>query len=167
MGLVIHTREYWKARAARPRERQNPRNVREFFVHWPGEARSLRSIDTREEEKQEMRDEQAFHMNVRKWADFAYSFAVFQSGRVYRGRGMDFVPAAQEGHNTNTVAVTCVLGPGDKPSDAMLLSLRRLKNHCDERAGRDLVARPHSDVVQTSCPGDALRAIIGDLNRRA
>lgn len=165
MSLTIHSRKSWGARAPRPRAPQSRTAVRELFIHWPalGSGSTLKWDAARERE--ELRSEQAFHMDTRGWSDIGYSFAVFPSGRVYRLRGMDWVPAAQEGHNTNTVAVTCVLGPNDKPTDAMIASLWSLKNHCDGKAGRDLVVRPHGDVTATSCPGPNLRAIIPELNK--
>lgn len=100
---------------------------------------------------------------ARRWSFFAYSFAVFQSGRVYRGRGMNWVPAGQEGHNTGTVAVLCVVGPGDDPSPAMLRSLRGLRAHCERKAGHGLNVRGHGEVVQTACPGPELRRLVREL----
>ena len=163
-GMRIIPRNQWGARKPRPRQRQS--SWREFFLHWPGDGR-FAHIDTPAEEREQMREWQNFHMDVRGWSDYGYAFAVFPSGRVYRGRGMDWVPAAQEGHNTGTVPVICVVGPGEQMTDAMKRSLRELKNHCDKRAGRDLTARPHSAVTSTSCPGPVVRAFVDDLNRSA
>lgn len=113
-----------------------------------------------------MRAIQAFHMGPQRgWADFAYNFAVFMDGRVYRGRGIDYVPAAQEGHNTNTVAILCVVGDEETPSRLMVRGLIDLKDHLDKRCGRDLSVKPHSSVVATACPGNRIRNIINQINR--
>jgi hypothetical protein len=162
--MQITSRKAWGARRPRPRDRHS--SWREFILHWPGEGK-FSHIDSVAEEKAQMREFQNFHMDTRGWSDFAYGFAVFSSGRVYRGRGMDYVPAAQLGHNTGTVPVLCVIGPGEQMTKAMEESLVDLKNHCDKRAGRDLVVLPHSAVTSTSCPGPVVRAFVDDLNRKA
>lgn len=135
-----------------------------MFIHHPASPHDLGHIDTDMERDRYMREIQNFHMDTRGWADFAYTHAVFQDGTVVRGRGIEFVPAAQLGHNTNTFAVLCVLGDREIPSPEMRVVLWQLKNHYDKRAGRDLTVKPHSAVTATSCPGDKLRAIIANLN---
>lgn len=160
--MKIISRKAWGARRPRPRERQS--SWREMFLHWPGDGK-FAHIRSEAAERAQMRSWQDFHMDSRGWSDYAYAFAVFPSGRVYRGRGMDYVPAAQAGHNTGTVPVICVVGPGEPMTDAMKKSLRELKDHCDRRAKRDLVVRPHSAVTSTSCPGPVIRAFIDDLNK--
>lgn len=161
--VVIQTRKSWKARPARARTRQDVKEIREFFLHWPGNNRDKNLTPAQERAK--LREWQNLHMDEpsRRWSDFAYSFAVFSSGRIYRGRGMNFVPASQLGHNTNTVSVVCV-GP---ITDKMKASLAYLKNHCDNRADRDLVVRGHGDVCATECPGPELRKFAKMLNKRA
>lgn len=165
--MRINSRASWGARRPRARTIQDPRDVRELFLHYPASGHALEHLDTDSEQDAYMRAIQAFHMDGRGWSDFAYSFAVFQDGEVYRGRGVHAVPAAQAGHNTNTFAVLCVLGNTEVPSSRMRESLVALKNYLDRRAGRDLLARPHSAVVSTSCPGPHLRAFIPALNRLA
>lgn len=159
--MKIRSRKSWGARPPRPRSRQHPTNVSEFFIHWPGNNRD--NFLAEAQEKAKLREWQDFHMNGRGWSDIGYNFAVFSSGRIYRLRGMDWVPAAQEFHNTNTVSCVCV----GMVTGAMKASIIDLKNHCDRRAKRDLTARPHSAVTATDCPGDELRALVPVLNREA
>lgn len=167
MSLPIHTRRSWDARSPRPgRDRQSPRSVREFFIHWPGEAGQFTGI-TAERERAIVRETQDYHMDApdHRWNDIGYSFLVFQSGRIYRGRGMDWVPAGQLGHNTGTVAVCCMIGEHDDPNTALIRSVESLKHFCEHRAGHSLKVRPHSAVTQTSCPGPALTRRIALLDR--
>jgi hypothetical protein len=164
----IQSRRSWGARPPKPGTitPQNDSQIREFFIHHPADpSHELAHIDTDQEQDAYMRAIQNFHMDTRGWGDFAYNFAVFQDGRVYRGRGRNRVPAAQLGHNTGTVATLCVLANGEHPSDAMVRSLGALKDYLDSRLGRDLPVRPHSAVTGTECPGPELRAIIPRLNR--
>lgn len=163
--MKIHSRKSWGARRARSRTPQSDSIIREFFLHHPASPHDLDHIDLNKEQNQYMRDIQNFHMNVRGWSDFAYAFAVFQDGEVYRGRGRTYVPAAQLGHNTGTIAVLCVIGDNEQPSTKMAASLRALKNEMDKKVGRDLVVRPHSAVTATSCPGNALRRLVPLLNK--
>jgi len=163
--IKIASRKSWGARPARPRIPQSDNQIREFFVHHPASPHDLGHIDTDQEQDAYARSIQDFHMDTRGWSDIAYSFLVFQNGRVYRGRGRNYVPAAQLGHNTGTIAVMCVLGDREAPSRQMCDSLIRLKDRMDREVGRDLVARPHSSVTSTDCPGDKLRAFIPSLNK--
>ena len=158
VSIKIRPRKEWGARRPRSgRARQNPGMEHGSTAH----------INTPAEERAHLRETQNFHMDDpdRRWADIGYNYAAFQSGRIYRLRGIEWVPAAQLLHNTNTVAVTCILGPDDVPSDALKLSLRRLKDNLDRKAGRDLTVRPHHAVTSTSCPGPRLTEVARTLNR--
>jgi hypothetical protein len=84
---------------------------------------------------------------------------------VYRGRGRNYVPAAQLGHNTGTVAVLCVVGDNETPTHELYVGVAHLKDYLDRKIGRDLLARPHSSVFATECPGDKIRDFIPRLNR--
>lgn len=163
--MHIHSRKSWSARSPRAgREHQDPHAVREFFVHWPGEGVASYANLSQAQEEAIMRKFQNFHMDGRGWNDFAYSFAVFPSGRIYRGRGMTIVPASQLNHNTGTVSACCVLGEKDRVPQAMEQSLRELIKWTNRRAGRKLTVRPHRAVTSTDCPGPALAALTLRLN---
>lgn len=162
MALII-PRGHWTQRKPRPMTRQDPTNVEEFFLHWPGNNRDKNLREAGEIRK--LTEWLNLHMDEpsRRWSFLGYSFVTFSSGRIYRGRGMDFVPAAQLGHNTNTVAVCCV-GPITPKMQQALVSL---KNHCDNRAHRDLRVRGHGEVTATECPGVDLRRFVPTLGKIA
>lgn len=162
MKLNIRSRKSWGARKPRARDSQRPANVLELFLHWPGADEPF-GVWTPAAEERWMRATQDFHMDERGWADFAYSFAVFPSGRIYRGRGINWVPAAQENHNTNTVAVCVLVGPGQPIPEEIRRSLRALRVYVEDRCGRSLTMRPHSAVVSTTCPGPALTKLCKTL----
>jgi len=104
-------------------------------------------------------------MDTRGWSDFAYNYVVFRSGRIYAGRTFKVVPAAQEGHNTNTVAVCCVIGATDSISSAMKETLREVVRWAEKYAGHELRVRAHRDVGSTTCPGPKLAAFVPSLDR--
>lgn len=157
----ILPRHSWTTRKPRPMVKQDPKKVKEFFLHWPGNNRNKNLTPAQEQAL--LRSFLTLHMDKNGWSFIGYSFAVFSSGRCYKLRDMQWVPAAQEGHNTNTVGVCCI-GPITSQMAATLIDL---KNHCDRRAGRDLKVRGHGEVVQTECPGPDLRAFVPILNRKA
>lgn len=165
-SVTIHTRTSWGARTPRPtRTPQSPRSIREFFIHWPGETGKFTGI-TAVRERAIMRETQDYHMDTHGWADIGYSFAVFQSGRIYRGRGMNYVPAAQLGHNTGTVGVCCMVGLHDEPTPELLKAVGELKHFCLLRAHAfELIVRPHKAVTSTDCPGPAMSKHIAQLQR--
>jgi hypothetical protein len=166
--MRIRSRKSWGAATPEPRTRQSPSGVRELFVHWNGESpRSFRHIDTVAEEEALMRSTQKFHMGPeRGWSDFAYSFGMFPSGRVYRGRGLAYVPAAQAGHNTNTAAVIVFLGPDDKVTPEVEKAIEELYRHVDGKSAHKVKLRAHRDVTATSCPGEALTKAVRRVWRR-
>src|SRR5690349_1161673 len=116
--MKVHTRSEWGAKPARGGSHQAPGSIREVFIHHS--AGFGKSIDTVAEQKSAMRQMQDFHQNGRGWADIAYHFVVFQPygllkrARVYQGRPLDVVPAAQEGHNTGTCAICIVQADPEK-----------------------------------------------------
>lgn len=161
MSFKINARSSWTSRKPRPMTKQTVKQVKEFFLHWPGNNRNKNL--TANQEKALLRSWLELHMDKNGWSFIGYSFAVFSSGRCYKLRDMQWVPAAQEGHNTNTVGVVCV-GP---ITSQMAATLIHLKDHCDRRAGRDLKVRGHGEVVATECPGPELRGFVPILNRKA
>lgn len=163
--MHIHSRGFWKASKPKPRSRQSASSIRELFVHWPGDSpRSWRNVNTEAEEAAVMRQEQAFHMGPQRgWSDFAYSFAIFPSGRVYRGRGIDYVPASQLSHNTGTLSVCIFVGPDDTIPDHVIESLKLLRKYLENKCGHKLALRPHKSVTSTACPGPKLSALVGKL----
>lgn len=157
--MKIISRRQWGARQPRSRSYQDPRSVKELFIHY-SESPSATSLAA---QKQVMRGLQDFHMDGRGWSDIAYNYLVFNGSkpRAFYGRGARVIPAAQANHNTNTIAVCVVMRAGDKLTWRTKLQLRRLVWHLRRKViKRNVPVKPHSAVTQTSCPGDQLRAFI-------
>jgi hypothetical protein len=152
------SRKRWGARA--PKSRTRNTKVTQLFLHWNGGApRSFRHINTEAEERELMRSTQRFHMDTRGWSDFAYSYAIMPSGRVYMGRGMGYVPASQAPHNTGTASVIVFIGPDDPLTGRVEDAVKRLRKHVEKHAGQRVAVRAHRDVNATTCPGDKLAAL--------
>jgi hypothetical protein len=139
---------------------QKPSHVAEVFVHHSASFGA--SIDTHAEQVATMQQLQNFHMDGRGWADIAYHFVVFQPrGKlkravIFAGRPLNVVPAAQEGHNTNTVAICIVQADPERLATNTVWRVGRLARRI--RSARRL--RGHYEVVKTECPGALIRATL-------
>jgi hypothetical protein len=156
----VYTRTDWDARPPRAMNLQ-PSAPTEAFVHHSADPRP-EAFDRLAEQKAHMRAIQDFHMDVRGWSDIAYHLVVFQpygnidKARIFEGRSWSYVPAAQEGHNTGTLAVCAI---GDFRSDELKRNTRYaigrlLISHDGAHAIKVLAG--HRDVDATDCPGDKL-----------
>lgn len=162
----LYWREDWNARAPRAITRQAAPT--EAFLHYSDDPQP-ELFDHLDEQKAHMRQLQNFHMDVRQWSDIAYHWIVFQpyggvpGARAFRGRRPNWVPAAQLLHNTGTLAICIVGGPGDAlkddTEDLIVQLLGRYRNL------RTLGG--HRDVTPTSCPGDDIYRRIPALAKRA
>lgn len=152
------SRKAWGAKAARDRTRQEPRNIRTIYIHY---SESPGGQVTYKAQCEAVRNIQSFHMGPeRGWSDIAYSFLVINSAtsRTFVGRGLRAVPAAQQGHNTNSAAVCVIMKDGERLRWRTKLQLRRTISALRKRIGANVPVRPHRAVNDTSCPGDALAA---------
>jgi hypothetical protein len=123
-------------------------------------APSLPATATVEQEREAMRGIHRHHSQVNRWAGIGYSFVVFQSGRVYEGRGWARIGAhagSAEGNRTLGVAFA-VDGRTSPASAAALLSFGWLRDE-GVRLGhltRGHALKMHWDWKATECPGVAL-----------
>ena len=158
--MKIISRIKWGSRNTNPEAHQGVRSIRKIFIHWTesasGQTNYAQQCDA-------MRGLQSFHMDTRGWSDLGYHFVVFQpygklrSARVFQGRKLDCVPAAQANHNTNTCAIAVVMNHNDKLKWQTRLAIRRLVYYLRrKRIVGDVPVRPHSDVTATTCPGPKL-----------
>ncbi|KAM6957102.1 peptidoglycan recognition protein 6 [Aplochiton taeniatus] len=109
---------------------------------------------------EDMRAMQRFHQDDRGWDDIGYSFVAGSDGYIYEGRGWQWQGAHTKGYNSKGYGVSFI---GDYSSSlpsqrAMELVRDRLAS-CAVGGGR-LVSNfslyGHRQLVDTTCPGDAL-----------
>lgn len=156
----IYNREQWGARNWREFSRQGL--PVEAFVHHSGPENG-RTLDTMNEQIRTVQGFQNYHMDTHGWDDIAYHFVVFQwvgktpMARAFKGRPSTHTPAAQEKHNTRTLAI-CVVGNGDK--EPMQANTRFMIETLIRRYPTIMRIGGHRDVVQTSCPGSKFYAAI-------
>lgn len=166
--MTRYSRADWRARPARPGPgRLDPREVIGVALHWPAMSGRL---DTVEEVMAALRSWQAYHMDSHGWSDIAYQEAIDQAGNVYRLRGLRTQPGANGDEHTNESygALLLVVGPGEEPSEAMILAVRRRIARHRELFPRSKRIVGHGQIrpEPTACPGDQVQRLItrGVLN---
>lgn len=143
-------------------------NVKGIAIHWPGTTGPIGDPgQTRIAARLE--GYRAYHAGPapvgRGWSDIAYNVAVDQAGRVWDLRGVGFQSAANGDQATNRayVAVLALVGPGEKPTGAMVdalvwarheLVLAKYPNARSVKGHQDVRPDP------TDCPGDALEQLV-------
>tara|TARA_R110000751_G_scaffold307215_2_gene427760 strand:- start:1811 stop:2233 length:423 start_codon:yes stop_codon:yes gene_type:complete len=124
-------------------------NIDKYVVHH-----SASSVDTTVDEIR------SWHVDGNGWEDIGYHFVITQEGLVNKGRDVCYVPAAQKGFNTGSIAI-CLTG--DNTSDTnkwnrmQMESLMRHYLSCRLLfPGIELYG--HRDLNQsTICPGLNIR----------
>lgn len=149
----LYYRKDWHARDPRSLTRQRPPT--EAFLHHGAEF-NARNIDHLPEQIRSMQETQNFHMDVRGWSDIAYHYMVFQpfgdvpGARAFAGRYVRYVPAAQLGHNTGTLAI-CIYGNLEDElvrDDTAKVVAGLIRRHSSVRS-----LGGHRQVFGTTCPG--------------
>lgn len=96
----------------------------------------------------------------RGFKDVGYHFFIRKSGKIEAGRPLDIKPAAQEHHNTGSIAI-CLHGlEKDKFTDEQFDTLNAL---CDEIQSvySDITFHGHCEVSDKSCPVFDYRRVLG------
>ena len=135
-------------------------DAREVFIHHTDDtATGINSLD---EQKRRMLDYQSFHINTRGWCAIGYHYVVFPEfsdavyARIFEGRPRNAVPAAQEGHNSGTLAI-CVVGAGNAcMDDSQRYAVEVLINRLKDNGAPLRTLGGHRDVTATACPGDGI-----------
>lgn len=152
--MDIISRAEWGARPPRSINTTTWSRRTEFIVHYSGASAS-----------QSVRSIQNYCMDTKGFSDIDYNALVDMQGRIYEGRTGIWLTVGSHCLNHNTAGIgVCLVGDESTPiTPAVKSAIRWL---CDEanrlRRAAGVVGalsiHPHSDFVQTSCPGDQLRA---------
>lgn len=106
---------------------------------------------------------QAYHMDSLDWPQIGYNFMVGGDGRVYVGRGWDYIGAHTIKHNSDSIGIAFI-GSFDK-SEPTQLQLRGCELLLEEGV-RLMKLSPkyqvygHRQLLATQSPGDRLYNII-------
>lgn len=162
-SITLFERDDWGARDWRTYTNQGW-NASEVFIHHT--ADSAAGLDSLTEQKARMRAYQDFHMDTRGWSDIAYHAIVFPGfttssgteipGRIFQGRPRNHVPAAQEGHNTDTLAVAVVAAGNARMGRSARYAIEVYLNYLKDNGAPLKTLGGHRDASSTECPGDGI-----------
>lgn len=136
---------------------------RNFVVHFSdGQGRKRRTFKQMATVVKGIYD---YHTRGQGWDDIGYSFIVFQpwwrrKAVIFRGRGWLRIPAANQGHNSGSIAVCVIARPGEPALGRTVTALKQLY-----RQSPCTVVKGHRDYNNTDCPGDALYATLAEIRR--
>jgi hypothetical protein len=150
---VVYTRSMYRAPALGSGMSRQA-SPREAFLHHTADAEGL-SYNTKDEQVAKVRSIDKQH-RAQGWEMIGYHWVVFQrtgtrnEARAYQARPAIYVPAAQENHNTRTLAI-CVVGNGER--ETMFADTRSVIREIIRRYSNIQTLGGHKDVVATACPG--------------
>lgn len=98
-----------------------------------------------------------WHLN-RGFRDVGYHYFITSKGERQIGRDLELVPAAQKGHNRNSIAI-CVHGLKEF-SPQSLHELKRLCLEIDAEYNSEITFHGHKEVSNKSCPVFDYRAVL-------
>lgn len=109
------------------------------------------------------RNTRAAHINGNGWRDVGYAYFVCPDRKVFEGRGVDRIQAAElptagkrSGGNTRYVAVTFGTGPGEQPEPGQIQAWHDLRDWLMEKHDVKPDVYGHRDFTYTDCPGDVI-----------
>lgn len=143
---------------------------REAFLHHTADApNAVNLYDTKREQAAKVRAIDAQHRR-QGWDMGGYHWVVFQKtgdrneARAFQLRPALFVPAAQQDHNSRTLAIV-VVGNGNE--NRLFEDTRHVIAQVIRQYKQIQTLGGHRDVVATNCPGDIFYRDITDIARRA
>lgn len=88
----------------------------------------------------------------RGWSDIGYHLFIRKNGKLENGRDLEKIPAAQKGHNTNSIAV-CLHGlKKDKFTQAQFDTLKNLCLEINAAYNGEISFHGHCEVASKACP---------------
>ncbi|MEV6148848.1 N-acetylmuramoyl-L-alanine amidase [Nonomuraea sp. NPDC052129] len=104
---------------------------------------------------------QGYHMDGNGWIDIGYSFVACPHQKVFEGRGLHHLPAANgAGLNSGHYAVLGLVGNAGlvEPPDGLLNGILDAVEYVRERGKAGKEIKGHRDGYSTDCPGEPLYA---------
>lgn len=166
--MEVISRKAWGAKPARTARQKMTLPAKGTYIHHTVTSGGKR---TAAQEREHMRELQQIAFS-RGFSDISYSFVIFPSGRVYRGRGWGVVGAHTAGSNSTAHAFSFVGNfESDRPTPDALETAAALHRRGIRlgRVKRDAFIRGHRDApgAATACPGSKLYAQIDTIKKKA
>lgn len=113
-----------------------------------------------------------WHVNGNGWVDVGYHYFIQADGTVQTGRGINLIPAAQKGHNINSIAI-CLHGLNVEDfTRKQFKALRQLCKAINQAYNGNITFHGHHEVNPSSpCPHFDYRKVLnldenGKLQKR-
>lgn len=88
----------------------------------------------------------------RGFSGIGYHYFISKDGKIHNGRNLENVPAAQEGHNTGSIAI-CLHGLNkDRFTEEQFASLRDLCGQINKAYNGKITFHGHKEVAKKDCP---------------
>ncbi|WP_326644918.1 N-acetylmuramoyl-L-alanine amidase [Nonomuraea fuscirosea] len=160
MAIDLVLRRDWNARAPRGDYTQLD-SAKGVKVHYTGGRVDPDIVSDHARCVALVQSIQGFHMDGNGWIDIGYSFVACPHRKVFEGRGLHHLPAANgPGLNAGHYAVLGLVGNAGlvQPPDGILHAVLDAIQHVRDRgrAGREI--KGHRDGYATDCPGEPLYA---------
>jgi hypothetical protein len=160
VAIDLVSRREWRARAPKGDYTQLD-STKGVKVHYTGGVVDPDIVDDHAGCVSLVRSIQNHHMDGNGWIDVGYTYLACPHQKVFEGRGLHHLPAANgAGLNAGHYAVLGLVGnsglvqPPDGVLHAILDAIQHLRDSGD--AGREI--KGHRDGYDTDCPGDPLYA---------
>jgi hypothetical protein len=125
------------------------RRVNKVFIHCS-------ATDNAEHDNTEFI--RSIHVDQNGWSDIGYHFFITKQGVVHACRHLEYVPAAQKGHNTGSIAI-CLSGL-DQFTAAQMEALVALCQDIQDQYAQRLVFKGHREVANKLCPNFDYRYVL-------
>lgn len=161
--VIISPRESWSTPASIGSMLTGPLDLVVVHHSYAPDVPAEASI---KQETHAMRSMDRYHRETNGWAGIAYSFCLFQSGRVYEGRGWLRAGAHTEGHNHDAHGICFVIdGSRHAPTPVAWQAAKDLIREGIRIGAIAPVYRvePHDRYKNKVCPGDRIKAILPQL----
>ncbi|GAA4921004.1 hypothetical protein HD597_006229 [Nonomuraea thailandensis] len=160
MAIDLVLRRDWNARAPRGDYTQLD-STKGVKVHYTGGRVDPAIVSDHSRCVALVRSIQGYHMDGNGWIDIGYTFVACPHRKVFEGRGLYHLPAANgPGLNAGHYAVLGLVGdsgllqPPDGVLHGILDAVQYVRDH--GRAGKEI--KGHRDGYATDCPGEPLHS---------
>lgn len=160
MSIDLVLRRDWNARAPRGDYTQLD-STKGVKVHYTGGRVDPEIVSDHAGCVDLVRSIQGYHMDSNGWIDIGYSFVACPHRKVFEGRGLHHLPAANgPGLNAGHYAVLGLVGNAGlvEPPDDVLNAILDAVQYVRERGNAGHEIKGHRDGYSTDCPGEPLYA---------
>ncbi|GAB2962097.1 N-acetylmuramoyl-L-alanine amidase [Nonomuraea fastidiosa] len=160
MAIDLVLRREWNARAPRGDYTQLD-STKGVKVHYTGGRVDEAIVSDHARCVALVRSIQAYHMDGNGWIDIGYSYVACPHRKVFEGRGLHHLPAANgPGLNAGHYAVLGLVGNAGlvRPPDGVLHAIVDAIEFVRRNGSAGKEIKGHRDGYATDCPGEPLYA---------